>query len=81
MPNILVVAESRAGEVRKVAFEALTLARQLASGGEVHAVLAGGPNIGSKAHALGEHGAATVFVTEHVELAEYNAEALASSSR
>ena len=78
MPNILVVAESRAGEVRKVAFEALTLARQLAAGGEVHAILAGGPNIGSKAPALTEHGAAVVFVTEHAALSEYNAEALAA---
>jgi electron transfer flavoprotein alpha subunit len=78
MPNILVVAESHAGEVRKVAFEALTLARQLAAGGEVHAVLAGGSGIGGKASTLAEHGASTVFVTEHAALAEYNAEAVAS---
>ena len=78
MPNILVVAESRAGEVRKVAFEALTLARQLAAGGEVHAVLAGGADIGSKAPGLMEHGASLVFVTEHAALAEYNAEAIAA---
>jgi electron transfer flavoprotein alpha subunit len=78
MPNILVVAESRAGEVRKVAFEALTLAKQLAAGGEVHALLAGGSGIGGKAATLAEYGAATVFVTEHAALAEYNAEAVAS---
>jgi electron transfer flavoprotein alpha subunit len=78
MPDILVVAESRGGDVRKVALEALTLARSLAAGGEVHAVLAGGPGIGGKAGALGEHGASTVFVTEHAALAEYNAEALAA---
>ena len=78
MPDILVFAESRAGELRKVAFEALTLARQLAAGGEVHAVLAGGPGIGGKAGSLAEHGAATIFVTEHAALAEYNAEALAA---
>jgi electron transfer flavoprotein alpha subunit len=78
MPAILVFAESRAGEVRKVALEALTLARQLAAGGDVHAVLAGGPGIGGKAPALAEYGAATVSVTEHAALAEYNAEALAA---
>ena len=37
MPNVLVVAESRAGEVRKVALELLSAARSLAAGGEVHA--------------------------------------------
>jgi electron transfer flavoprotein alpha subunit len=78
MPDVLVFAESRSGEVRKVALEALTLGRQLAAGGEVHAVLAGGANIGSKAPGLMEFGAATVFVTEHAALAEYNAEALAA---
>jgi electron transfer flavoprotein alpha subunit len=78
MPDILVFAESRAGELRKVAFEALTLARQLAAGGEVHAVLAGGPGIGGKAGSLAEHGAAAIFATEHASLGEYNAEALAA---
>jgi electron transfer flavoprotein alpha subunit len=78
MPNILVCAESRAGEVRKVALEALTLARTLAAGGEVHAVVAGGPGISSKTAALAEHGAATIFVTENPSLAEYNAESVAA---
>ena len=78
MPNLLVVAESRAGEVRKVALEALTLARQLAAGGDVHAILAGGSGIGGKAGSLAEYGAAAVFVTEHAALAEYNAEAVAA---
>ena len=43
MPDVLVFAESRAGSVRKVAFELLTAARALGAGGEVHAVLAGAP--------------------------------------
>src|SRR5688572_29706802 len=73
MPDILVVAESRAGEVRKVSFELMAAARKLASGGEVHAVLAGPPGI---ATALA--GATTTFVTEHAAFAEYNAEALAT---
>jgi electron transfer flavoprotein alpha subunit len=44
----------------------------------VHAVLAGGSGIGGKASSLAEHGAATVFVTEHAALAEYNAEAISA---
>jgi len=78
MPNILVFAESRAGTVRKVAFELLTEARKLAAGGEVHAVLAGGPGVGSQAGALGGHGADVIWVTEHAALGEYNAEAVAA---
>ena len=77
MPNILVFAESRAGAVRKVAFELLTAAKGLGAG-EVHAVLAGGPGIGSQAAALTDHGADVIHVTEHAALGEYNAEALAA---
>ena len=76
MPNILVVAEVRAGAVRKVAQELLTAARSLAAGGEVHAVLAGGPGIAGQAATLA--GADVTFVTEHSALGEYNAEALAA---
>ena len=78
MPNILVFAESRAGAVRKVAFELLAEARKLAAGGEVHAVLAGGSGIGSQAAPLGDHGADVIYVTDHAALGEYNAEALAA---
>ena len=76
MPNILVFAESRAGEVRKVAHEVIAAARSLAAGGEVHAVLAGGPGSGGQASTLG--GADVTYVTEHQALGEYNAEAVAS---
>ena len=78
MPNILVFAESRGGTVRNVVTELLTAAREKAAGGEVHAVLAGAPGIGAQAQRLAEFGAATVFITEHVALGEYNAEALAA---
>ena len=77
MPNILVFAESRAGAVRKVAFELLAAAKGLGAG-EVHAVLAGGPGIGSQAASLTDHGADAIYVTEHAALGEYNAEALAA---
>ena len=78
MPNILVLAESRGGSVRKVAFEVLTAARTLAAGAEVHAVLAGGAGIGAQAASLAGFGADVIYVTEHPALAEYNAESLAA---
>ena len=51
MANILAFAESRNGELRKVALEAVTAARKLAdaTGGEVHALLAGAPGVAAKA--------------------------------
>ena len=78
MPDILVFAESRAGSLRKVAFEILTAARTLAAGGEVHAVLAGGAGIGAQAGSLAGFGADAIYVTEHPALAEYNSESLAA---
>jgi len=80
MPHVLVFAETRGGELRKVAFEAVTAARQLATqiGGDVHAVVAGAPGVGGNATALAEHGADVVYVCEHGALANYNAEACAA---
>ncbi len=80
MPNVLVFAETRGGELRKVAFEAVTAARQLATqlGGEVHAVLAGASGVAGNASALAEHGADVVYACEHEAFAYYNAEASAA---
>jgi electron transfer flavoprotein alpha subunit len=80
MPDVLVVAETRGGEPRKVAFEALTAARQIADqvGGEVHAVLAGPPGAAAKARALAEHGADVVYASEHDGFANYNPEPLSA---
>lgn len=82
MANVLVFAEVRAGELRKVALEAVTAARQLADqsgGGSVHAVLAGAPGIASKAEALAQHGADTVLVLENAGFTQYNPEALTAT--
>jgi electron transfer flavoprotein alpha subunit len=82
MANVLVFAESRAGELRKVALEAVTAARALAErsgGGQVHAVLAGGAGIGGKAEVLAQHGADKVLVLEHDGFALYNPEALTAT--
>ena len=79
--NILVVAEARGGDVRKVALEVVTAARALADGlgGEVHAMVFGGSGIGSVAAKLGAVGADVVLVCEHDGLATYNAEAVAAT--
>jgi electron transfer flavoprotein alpha subunit len=82
MANILVFAETRATDVRKVAFEAVTAARALADatgGGEVHAVLAGPPGVGAKAGDLGKFGADVVFVAESADYATFAREALAAT--
>ncbi len=82
MANVLVFAETRGGELRKVALEAVTAARKLAElsgGGSVHAVLAGAAGISAKAGALAEHGADSVLVLEHAGFTQYNPEALAAT--
>ena len=77
MANILAFAESRNGELRKVALEAVTGARRLAdaTGGEVHALLVGAPGIAAKAEQLAKYGADVVLVCEHEGFAKYNPEA------
>ncbi len=80
MPNVLAFAEARSGSLRKVAFEAVTAARQIADarGGEVHAVLVGAPGIAARAAELGQYGADVVVVVEHAGFAQYNPEATAA---
>ena len=79
--NILVVAEARGGDVRKVALEVVTAARALADGlgGDVHAMVFGGAGIGSVAAKLGGVGADAVLVVEHEGLVMYNAEVVAAT--
>ena len=82
MANVLAFAETRGGELRKVAFEAVTAARKLADasgGGEVHVLLAGEPGIGGKAEQLGKYGADVVFVTESADFARFARESLAAT--
>jgi electron transfer flavoprotein alpha subunit len=80
--NILVFAESRAADLRKVALEAVTAGRAMADaagGAEVHAMLAGPAGIAAKAEQLGKHGADVVLVCEHAGFARYAREALAAT--
>lgn len=80
MPNVLVFAEARGGELRKVAFEAVTAARQVADqvGGEVHAILVGAPGIAARAAALAEVGADHIVTCEHAGFTHYAPEATAA---
>lgn len=82
MANVLVFAEVRGGDLRKVALEAVTAGRALADmsgGGSVHAVLAGSAGISAKAEALAQHGADSVLLLEHAGFGHYNPEALAAT--
>jgi electron transfer flavoprotein alpha subunit len=82
MPNVLVFAETRGGDLRKVALEAVTAARALvdsAGGGEVHALIAGPSGVASHAATLGKYGADLVVVSEHAGFARYAREAIAAT--
>jgi electron transfer flavoprotein alpha subunit len=83
MADTFAYAETRGGELRKVAFEAVTAARQAADasgGGEVHALVLDAPGIASKAEALGRYGADVVIVVEHAGLERYNPEIAAATA-
>ncbi|MGB7212757.1 MAG: electron transfer flavoprotein subunit alpha/FixB family protein [Gemmatimonadales bacterium] len=83
MANIFAFAESRGGELRKVALEIVAAARQAADatgGGEVHALLVGAPGIGAKAPQLAAAGADLVIVVEHPALRNGSAEVAAASA-
>jgi electron transfer flavoprotein alpha subunit len=79
--NVFAFAESRLGELKRAALEAVTAARGVAdsTGGQVHAMLAGGPGIGALAAKLAACGADVVLVLEHAGFANYNPEALAAT--
>ena len=82
MASILAFTEARGGELRKVALETVTAARQAAdssAGGEVHAVLIGGPRIAAQADSLGRYGADVVIAVEHGSLDRYSPEVFAAT--
>ncbi len=83
MAAFFAFAESRDGSLRKVAFEAVTAARQAADaagGGEVHALVVGAPGIAAKAEELGRYGADVVAVVEQPALERYSPEAFAATA-
>jgi electron transfer flavoprotein alpha subunit len=83
MANTLAFAESRGGELRKVALEMVAAARKAAEstgGGEVTALLIGAPGVGAKAPALAKAGADKVIVVEHAGLERYSPEVFAATA-
>ena len=83
MANSFAFAELRAGSPRKVAFEAVTAARAAADatgGGEVHALVLGGPGASAAAAQLARFGADVVHVVEHPALVSGNAEVFAATA-
>ncbi|MEO6068270.1 MAG: electron transfer flavoprotein subunit alpha/FixB family protein [Gemmatimonadota bacterium] len=83
MANTFAFAESRGGELRKVAFEMVAAARQAADstgGGEVTALLIGAPGIASQAPRLAKVGADVVIVVEHAGLERYSPEVFAATA-
>jgi electron transfer flavoprotein alpha subunit len=83
MATTFAFAESREGNIRKVAFEAVTAARRAADasgGGEVHALVMGASGVAAKAEELGRYGADLIVVVEHEGFALYNPEAFAATA-
>ena len=83
MATMFAFAETRGGELRKVAFEAVTAARQAAEatgGGEVHALVIGAPGIAARAGELGRYGADLVVVVEDPTLERYSPEVVAATA-
>jgi electron transfer flavoprotein alpha subunit len=83
MANTFAFAETRGGELRKVALEAVTVARTIADatgGGEVHVLLVGAPGIAARAETLGQYGADMVIAVEHPSLELYSPEVVAATA-
>ena len=77
MGRVLVYAETRGGELRPVAREALTAGRDLADGlgGAVDVFLLGPPGTAETAADLGAYGADRIFVAEDPSFSAYSADA------
>lgn len=83
MATMFAFVESRGGALRRTGLEAVTVARQLADasgGGEVHAMIVGGPGIGATAERVAAHGADVVLVVEHPGLSLYSPEVAAATA-
>jgi electron transfer flavoprotein alpha subunit len=74
--SVWVVAEVRDGAVKRVTYECLTKAKELAQGGSVGAVLVGPPALAGE---LGAYGAQKVYNVEDPKLANYSGEAYAKA--
>jgi electron transfer flavoprotein alpha subunit len=83
MARMFAFAESRGGELRKVAFETVAAARRAADasgGGEVHALVIGAPGIAARTEALGRYGADAVIAVEDPAFERYSPEVFAATA-
>jgi electron transfer flavoprotein alpha subunit len=83
MANTFAFAESRGGELRSVAAETVTAARQAADatgGGEVHVLVIGAPGIGARTETLKRFGADVITVVEHPALERYSPEVFTATA-
>ena len=72
--TLLVIGETRDGELRNVTFEAIAAARQVKTDGEVVGVLCGDSGLASLAEEMVHYGADRVVTVEHADLKEYTSE-------
>ncbi|MFI5233274.1 MAG: electron transfer flavoprotein subunit alpha/FixB family protein, partial [Gemmatimonadales bacterium] len=79
--NVFAFAESRGGELRRAALEAVTAARGVAdtTGGKVHAMVAMKAEAAGAVAALKAHGADVVLVLSGAGFEHYNPEAIAAT--
>jgi electron transfer flavoprotein alpha subunit len=75
MKNILVFAEQRDGEIKKIALENIALARQIAQASGAHIVtVAIGNQLQKLPEDLAKHGAESIYLYENEQLSQYNSE-------
>lgn len=80
MRKVLVVTETKAGNLRGVSLELLTAAQLIAEGGEIIAVAFGSEAV-HYAHVLGKHGANKVYIVGNQELDVYTTDAYSQCLR
>src|SRR5687767_1343333 len=80
MSNVVVVAEVRAGRLKRASLEAVTAAKELAAqtGGRLVAVASGG-HLAAAAAELASAGAATVVAVEGAGFAQYTGDGYAKA--
>ncbi|MBW3534369.1 MAG: electron transfer flavoprotein subunit alpha/FixB family protein [Gemmatimonadetes bacterium] len=71
MGDILAILEQRDGTLRGVSAELVSAAADIAGGGQVHALVLGGPGLADGVAAAAGHGAAKIRVAEHEALGSY----------
>src|SRR5690625_3074639 len=72
--KILVIGESRDGELRNVSFEAIAAARKMNDDAEVVAMLLGDGDLGEQAEEMIHYGADRVLTVTHENLKNYTSE-------